>query len=94
MYLSLLFTYPTVKHTDMPHDETARMKALRQKKNALLDQVVAIDIELARLVEHEQRKVFAAFKRDVGDRALNKFFRESQPSLDIASADTSPPLDL
>lgn len=72
-----------VQHTHMPHTETARMKGLRKDRLLLLDKVAAIDSELARLVEHEQRKVFAAFKSAVRIEAIG-----------LHALDTSPPLDL
>lgn len=75
--------FPLVTHEHMPHTETARMKALRDQKHALLDQVVAIEIEMARLVDHEQRKVFAAFKRELVAQALAVHTRATGPSLDI-----------
>lgn len=76
--------FPLVTHSHMPHTETARMKALRQDRQNLVDQVVAINAELDRLVEHEQRKVFAAFKRELVAQALAVHTRANGPSLDLA----------
>lgn len=72
-----------VHHTHMPHAETARMKSLRKAKQLLLDQAADIDAQLAHLVEHEQRKVFAAFKQAVGAEALET--RAYIESLDFGS---------
>lgn len=75
--------HPPVNHTHMPHMETARMKVLRVDRQRLLDQVVAINAELERLVEHEQRKVFAAFKNTLRAEAIGLHARDTSPPLDL-----------
>ena len=75
--------HPPVNHTHMPHSETQRMKALRVDLQRLLDQVVAINAELERLVEHEQRKVFAAFKNNLRAEAIGLHARDTSPPLDL-----------
>lgn len=75
--------HPPVNHTHMPHSETQRMKALRVDRQRLLDQVVAINTELERLVEHEQRKVFAAFKNTLRAQAIGLHARDTSPPLDL-----------
>lgn len=72
-----------VDHTHMPHAETARMKLLRKDRLALLAQVSAIDTDLARLVEHEQRKVFSAFKNAVRAEAIGLHARDTSPPLEL-----------
>lgn len=75
--------FPPVNHTHMPHTETARMKSLRQDRQNQVDQIVAINAELNRLVEHEQRKVFAAFKNVVRAEAVGLHARDTSPPLDF-----------
>ena len=75
--------FPPVSHKNMPHAETARIKALNQKRDSLFDKVEAVNDELARLVEYEQRKVFSAFKKVVSAEAIALYARDTAPALDL-----------
>ena len=44
---------------------------------------MAINTELERLVEHEQRKVFAAFKNNLRAEAIGLHARDTSPPLDL-----------
>ena len=76
-------SYPQVSHTHMPTGTTARMRSLRHDKQLLLDQVKAIDDVMVMLIEHEQRKVFAAFKDFIATTAVDQFALQTSPSLDL-----------
>lgn len=71
--------HPPVTHAHMPYFETARMKALQQKKLHILVQMEDIDSEIRRLVELEQRKVFAAFKASLATTPIEQHSLELDP---------------
>lgn len=74
------FSMPVVSHKSMPVVPTARIKALMQQKANLESEATQLQTEINRLAEIEQRKVFARFKRDIGEAAITEYLdRTSAP---------------
>lgn len=82
---------PEISHMSMPVVPTARIKTLMQQKAHLESEATQLQHEINRLAEIEQRKVFARFKRNIGEAAITEYLEctsapESVLNLQIESA--------